>query len=121
MTKNLIQKFIDKIFKPKVVVVTGPTHAQLIPLDKKGGNEKIRKMVINYLINKHGQREAREIIESSDWTVDNKLIPGFSAISVEAKNKKYICSFLFNGKKLKKLEDNVDENLDVGKILYNSK
>ena len=121
MTKNLIQKIIDKIFKPRVATVTEPNYVQLVPLNKKGENEKIRKMVIDYLINKHGQREAREIIESSNWTVDNKLIPDFSAISVEAKNKKYSCSFLFNGKKLEKLEDNVDENSDVGKILYNQK
>ncbi len=121
MTKNLIQKFIDRIFKPRVVVMAGPTHVQLIPLNKKGENEKIRKMVMDYLINKHGQREAREIIENSDWTVDNKLIPDFSAISVEAKNRKYSCSFLFNGKKLEKLEDDIDKNSDVGKILYDQK
>lgn len=121
MTKNIIQKFIDKILKPRVVVVAGPTHVQLIPLNKKGENEKIRKMVIDYLINKYGQRDAREIIENSDWTVDNKLIPNCSAISVEAKNRKYSCSFLFNGKKLEKLEDNIDENSDLGKILYNQK
>ena len=121
MTKNIIQKFMDKIFKSRVVTVAGSTYIQAVPLNKKGENEKIRKMVIDYLINKHGQREAREIIENSDWTVDNKLIPNCSAISVEAKNEKYSCSFLFNGKKLEKLEDNIDENSDVGKILYNKK
>ncbi|MCK4592136.1 hypothetical protein KAT63_01700 [Candidatus Parcubacteria bacterium] len=103
MTKNLIQKIIDKIFKPRAVIVAGPTHVQLIPLNKKGENEKIRKMIIDYLINKYGQKKAKEIIENSDWTVDNKLIPDCSAISVEAKNEKYSCSFLFNGKELEKL------------------
>ena len=130
MSQNIIQKFIDMIFKPRVITLASTT-VKLIPLNKKGENEKIRKMVIDYLINKHGQKKTEEIINCSDWGVDkfipsdnykeNNSISDCFCIDIKSKDEKYSYSFWFDGEKLEESGDAVDENSDIGKILHNSK
>ena len=118
MSQNIIQKFINKIFKPRLETVA-TTTVPLLPLNEEGENEEIRKLVIDYLVNKHGQKNAEEIVNNGSWTVVNNLILDYIAITVYEKNEKYFCSFWFDGEKLEKLEDRIDENSEIGKTLYN--
>ena len=118
MSQNIVQKFIDKIFKPRLETVA-TTTVPLLPLSEEGENEEIRKLVIDYLVNKHGQKNVEEIVNNGSWTVASNIIPDYIAITVYEKDKKDFCSFWFDGEKLEEVEGRIDENSEIGKTLYN--
>lgn len=80
-------------------------------------DEQIRKMLIEYLINKHGDKEAKKIMQNSDYTFTDELIPNNPVIMLRTKDEKFFRSFLINNGKLEEME-RVDENSEEGKILY---
>lgn len=107
-----------RLFKSETKILKSATF-KLVPLNQVGSDEKIRNMLVEYLIAQHGKEEAKRIIDNSNYGIC-ELIPGDMLVSLHAKNDECFDSFSINGDRLEKREI-IDKESKEGKFLHNSK
>lgn len=109
--------FFKRLFKSETKILDSATF-KLVPLNQVGSDEKIRNMLIEYLITQHGKEEVKKIIDNSNYGIC-ELIPGDILVSLHTKNDECLGVFSINGDRLEKREI-IDKKSKEGKFLHNS-
>ena len=109
--------FFKRLFKSEIKTLASTT-IKLAPLNQAVKDEKIRNMLINYLIEKYDKLEAQKIIDNSKFGVV-EFIPGSPIISIHTKDDRCVGAFYVVDNKIEE-RGTIDPDSKEGKFLYNN-
>lgn len=106
-----------RLFKSELKTLAS-TAVQLIPLNQIGGNEKVRKILIDHLIKKYGNIEAKKIISDSSYGV-SELKPGSKTLSIiHMRGDQFLGSYSITNDKMEESEV-INPSSREGRVISN--